>query len=278
MSVRVATLCGSAQPERPARAAGRAGGQCRQDRGSSAPSGRRTGLSAGKNRAGDKPALETPACPFPALRKLLRASPCSISPACGRDRPACANWPTGAPTSSRSKRRRASEEPMGGPREGPRLSEPAPQQAQHDAQPEVAGGARRLQAHGQEGRRRGGEFPPRREEAARHRLQDARQDQSASRLCQHFGLRPGRTLCRPARLRSDRAGHGRADVDYRPAGPGAGARRHPDRRSYRRTVRGARHSGRAAGTREIAARASISRPRCCKRRFSCSTFRPRVIW
>ena len=31
------------------------------------------------------------------------------------------------------------EEPMGGPREGRRLSEPASQQAQHDAQPEGAG-------------------------------------------------------------------------------------------------------------------------------------------
>ena len=117
----------------------------------------------------------------------------------------------------------------GRPARGRRFSEPAPQQAQHDAQPESARRARRVQAHGQKGRRGGGEFPPRREEAAQDRLQDARQDQSAPRLCQHFRLRPGRTLCRPARLRSDRARHGRTDVDHRPAGPGAGAGRHPDR-------------------------------------------------
>ena len=35
---------------------------------------------------------------------------------------------------------------------------------------------------------------------------------------------------RASGLRPDRAGHGRADVDHRPAGAGTGARRHPDRR------------------------------------------------
>ncbi len=41
-----------------------------------------------------------------------------------------------------------------------------------------------------------------------------------------YAKRPGR--------RPDRAGHGRADVDHRHAGPRAGAGRHPDRRSLRR--------------------------------------------
>ena len=119
----------------------------------------------------------------------------------------------------------------GGPREGSGFPEPAPQQAQHDARPEVAAGLARLQAHGREGRRGGREFPPRREGPPRHRLRDAAQDQQAHRPRQHLRLRPGRALSRPAGLRPDRAGHGRADVDHRPARAGAGARRHPDRRS-----------------------------------------------
>ena len=56
---------------------------------------------------------------------------------------------------------------------------------------------------------------------------------------------------RPAGFRSDRAGHGRADVGDRPAGARPGARRHSGRRSQRRTVGGDRHPGRAVGAREI---------------------------
>ena len=54
-----------------------------------------------------------------------------------------------------------------------------------------------------------------------------------------------------AGLRPDRAGHGRADVDHRAAGAGAGARRHPDRRPLRRPVLRARHPGGAARAREV---------------------------
>ena len=54
----------------------------------------------------------------------------------------------------------------------------------------------------------------------------------------HLGLRPGRALCQPAGLRPDRAGHGRADVDHRPAGAGAGARGHSHRRPLDRQLRG----------------------------------------
>ena len=75
-------------------------------------------------------------------------------------------------------------------------------------------------------RRAGREFPARREIPPRHRLREPEADQPAPGLCQHLGLRPGRALSRPSRLRPDRPGHGRADVDHRPAGPGAGARRH----------------------------------------------------
>ena len=40
------------------------------------------------------------------------------------------------------------------------------------------------------------------------------------------GFRPGRAVSRPARLRPDRPGHGRADVDHRRAGAGSDAGRH----------------------------------------------------
>ena len=75
--------------------------------------------------------------------------------------------------------------------------------------------------------------------------------QQAHRARQYFRLRPGRALSRPAGLRPDRAGHGRADVDHRPAGARSCARRHPDRRSVRRSVLRARHHGRAARTRDV---------------------------
>ncbi len=71
------------------------------------------------------------------------------------------------------------------------------------------------------------------------------------RLRQHLRLRPDRPLRQPAGLRPDRPGHGRADVDHRAARAGAGARRHPDRRSLRRPVLRARHHGGAARAREV---------------------------
>ena len=77
------------------------------------------------------------------------------------------------------------------------------------------------------------------------------EDQQAHRPRQHFRLRPGRALSRPPRLRPDRARHGRADVDHRPAGAGAGARRHSDRRSVSRAVLRARHPGGAARARAV---------------------------
>ena len=46
----------------------------------------------------------------------------------------------------------------------------------------------------------------------------------------------------------------------------------------RRTVCCARHPGRACSSARNRRRASTSRLRCCKRRFSCSIFRPRAIW
>ena len=88
------------------------------------------------------------------------------------------------------------------------------------------------------------------------------QDQSAPGLCQHFRLRPGRALCRPAGLRPDRAGHGRADVDHRPARAGAGARRHSGRRSQRRACSPRSAFSSRCWSAKNPARARRSRPRC----------------
>ena len=132
------------------------------------------------------------------------------------------------------------------------LPEPAPQQAQPDPGPESARRASRSFA----GWSRDADvlvenFRPDVKFRLGDRLRDAARDQPAARLRQHLRLRPGRPLSRPARLRPDRPGHGRADVDHRPAGPGAGARRHPDRRSHRRHLRRHGHPDRAARTRAV---------------------------
>ena len=63
-----------------------------------------------------------------------------------------------------------------------------------------------------------------------HRLRGSEVDQPAADLRQHLRLRPERAVSRPARRRSDRAGHGRAHVDHRHSRAGAGARGHSHRR------------------------------------------------
>jgi len=63
-------------------------------------------------------------------------------------------------------------------------------------------------------RRRARELSPRREASAGHRLRNPGEIQSASDLRQHLWLRPVGPLSRPARLRSDCPGHGRAHVHY----------------------------------------------------------------
>ena len=164
----------------------------------------------------------------------------------------------------------------GGPRQGPDFQNLHRNKRSMTLDLKSPQGHAALHAHGREGRRGGGEFPPRREGPARHRLRGAAQGQQAHRPRQHLRLRPGRALSRPAGLRPDRAGHGRADVDHRTAGAGPGARRHSGRRSHRRPVLRARHPDRAARARSFRRRASGSRPRCCRRRSSCSTSRPRA--
>jgi hypothetical protein len=73
-------------------------------------------------------------------------------------------------------------------------------------------------------------------------------------LRQHLGLRRGRAVPPAAGLRPDRPGHGRTDVDHRAAGPGPGARRHPDRRPLRRHLLRLRHRRRRHRAREVGAR------------------------
>ena len=131
-----------------------------------------------------------------------------------------------------------------------RLLQPAPQQAQHHAQPQDGRGRRRPQEDGGRGRRADRELPARREAPARLRLRDAARDQPAPRLRQPVGLRPGRAVRQPARLRPDRPGHGRPDVDHRPARPGAGAGRRADRGPLERHVcRHGRASSRCSSAR-----------------------------
>ena len=93
------------------------------------------------------------------------------------------------------------------PPQRPGLPEPAPQQAQPDAQPEVAGRPRDLLRAGEDGRRRGRELHVRRQAPARRRLRGGEEGQPAHRLRQHLRLRPGRSLRGPRRAstRSPRA-------------------------------------------------------------------------
>jgi len=91
-------------------------------------------------------------------------------------------------------------------------------------------------APGRTRRCRGREFPPQREAAPGRRLRGAEGGQPAHHPGQHFRLRPGRPLRGPPRLRSDRPGHGRADVDHRQGRRRTDAGRDPDRRPLRRFV------------------------------------------
>ncbi len=130
-------------------------------------------------------------------------------------------------------------------------AEPAPQQARDDAQPQAARGEGRLHAAGEDRRRGGGKLPARREVPAGHRLRVAGEGEPAHHPRQHFRLRPGRPVPRPARLRPDRAGHERPHVGDRAARPGPGAHRRRDRRRLGGPVGGARHHDRAARARGL---------------------------
>ena len=92
----------------------------------------------------------------------------------------------------------------------------------------------------------------------------------------HFRLRPGWPLSQAPGLRSDRARHGRADVDHRRARRRTDAGRHSRRRPHRGAVLRHGHPDRAAGARRLRRRPVGARPRCCRRRFSCWISRPRA--
>ena len=84
------------------------------------------------------------------------------------------------------------------------------------------------------------------------------------------------TVSHASRVRSDRTGDRRADVDHRPARSGTGAGRGAHRGSGGRALRIHRHLHRAARTRGGPARAVGCTRRCWKRRSRCSTSRRRA--
>ena len=181
----------------------------------------------------------------------LPASPCSTSPACAPAPPACASSRIGAPMSSRS-RRRTSRHRQGHGRRAARAGLPAcpSQQARHHHQPEEAGGLALFRTLVAKADVVVENYRP----DVKDRLGIDYASLAAINprivLGSHQRLRPDRALCEAAGLRPDRPGHGRADVGHRPAGPGAGARRHPRRRPHRRALHRARHHGGAAGARD----------------------------
>ena len=140
----------------------------------------------------------------------------------------------------------------GGARQRLGFPEPAPQQAGDDAQSEGPQGPRDLQAAG---RRRPTWWSRISAPTSRRKLgidyESVRKINPRHRLWQHLRLRPGWPLSQAPGLRSDRAGHGRADVDHRRARRGPDAGRHSRGRSHRRAVLRHGHPDRAAGARRL---------------------------
>ena len=103
-------------------------------------------------------------------------------------------------------------------------------------------------------------LPPRHAGEARSRLRRAVAGESGPHLLRGLGLRPRRPVRRQGRLRPDRAGLRRPDVDHRRAGRRPGQERQPGRRHQRGHSRG-RASPRRTRTscRRAAARSSTRR-------------------
>ena len=129
------------------------------------------------------------------------------------------------------------------------LSEPPPQQAVDDAESQESCRPRGVHAPRRTRRRRGRELSSRREVAPRSRLRRMPDGEPADRLCEHLRVRAGRTVSPASRVRSDRAGDGRVDVDHRTARPGAGAGGGTHRGSGERALRIHRDLHRAARAR-----------------------------
>ena len=140
----------------------------------------------------------------------------------------------------------------------PVLPDPERQQAQPDAQSQD----RRRQGSVPQGDRpvgrAGGEFRAGRARSPRVRLRSPEQDQPATHLRHHQGLRHLRALQRLQELRAGRPGHGRGDERHRLPRKSADLRLSGDRRFRHRHAHGDRHSGSAAA-------APCDRPRPARR-------------
>ncbi len=112
--------------------------------------------------------LENQQCPSPALRKrssrftVLDLTRVRSGPTCVRQ---LADWGANV---IKIETPPGIEEPMGGPREGPDFQNLHRNKRSMTLNLKAPEGLAGVQAHGQESRCRGGEFPSRREEAARH--------------------------------------------------------------------------------------------------------------
>ena len=128
---------------------------------------------------------------------------------------------------------------------------------------------------GQDLRHPARELPARRDQAARHRLRDALQDQSAPDLCEHLGLRPDRTVVAAPGFRSDRASDGGHDEHHRSSGRAADEIGRAGLRHRLRAVRGVRHHVRAISDARRRAADNMSTARCSRQRLrsASGTFR-----
>ena len=190
---------------------------------------------------------------FPRPRPRCSGSPCSISPACAPGRRRCASLPTGAPTSSRSRRRNASPTAS---RSAARATGPDFQNLHRNKRGltldlKSKEGVAVLKRLAEKADVLVENFRPDVKDRLGIDYEAMRKVNPKLIYAQHLRLRPGRPLSRSSGLRPDRAGHGRTDVDHRRAGQGPDARRHPDRRLDRRPLLRARHHGGAARAREV---------------------------
>ena len=127
-----------------------------------------------------------------------------------------------------------------------------------------------------EGRCGGREFPPRREGPARHRLRRPAQGQQAHRLASISGFgQDGPYRDRPG---FDQIAQGMGGLMSITGLPGQGPVRVgiPIADLSAGLFCAHRHPGRRCSSARAPARASGSGPRCCRRRSSCSTSRPRA--
>ena len=127
------------------------------------------------------------------------------------------------------------------PRHGRILSRAERGKTFDHAESEIAQGPRCLRPAGRHLRCRGGEFPPRRDGAARARLRRAQGAQDRHHLLRDLRLRPGRAAQVQSRLRSDHPGSVRRHERDRRRAVGAAPGRVSGRRHDGRHLRRLRH-------------------------------------